>query len=150
MHEARHLLRRAAGGDRSHLIDPALEFRPSQSVYNDPVEAVDDSALGARRQRKPEPRGYLVAGNTRLRDRREIRECRRALGRGDREGARVAGFYLFDGAVESVKQHLHLSRHQIGESRTRAAIGHMHHLHTRHGIDSSAAMCGVEPMPPEP
>jgi hypothetical protein len=74
----------------------------------------------------------LVTWKPRFGDGGQVRKCARALRPGDRQRAHLAVAHQADRGRQRREHDRHVAAEQIGQCRTRAAIGHVVELDARH------------------
>src|SRR5262245_7302271 len=100
---------------------PSLQFGIGEARIDLLVEFVDDLGGRVLGRADAEPSACLVARDE-FAHRRDIRQRGRAIRRGHRQRAQLAGTDMFDRGGHIVEQDLNLSTDEIGDRWCRAAI----------------------------
>ena len=103
------------------------------------AELVDDRLRRARRRDDAVVQHRLVAGQRRFRDRRQVREDRRALGAGHRERPHLALLHQRDRRRQRAEINPDMAADQIGQRRRAALVGNMGQLDAGDGSEILAA-----------
>ena len=115
-----------------------LESFGLHRLCNRLVETVDDIGRRFRRREEAVPGFRGIAGHTGLRDRRQLRKSRRALGGGDGDRAELAGLHQRCGAGDRREDDMDLAAEQVGDRGRRALVRHCRELDAGHVLEQFA------------
>ena len=121
----------------SEIGETGLQLGIGKPCVDRFVEHLNYLGRGVAGRADPIERGGLIA-RERLGHGRHVRQRVGAGSAGHRKRTQLAGLHIFDRRAQRGKQHLDLSRDQVGQRRRVAAIRHVYQIDAGHQLEQFA------------
>ena len=104
-------------------VDALLHVVGADQLAQFGAELVDDLLRRAGRRQQAVMQHGFESGHAGFVEGRHVRQQRKALGAGDRDGAQLAGLDIAERRRQHAERHRHVTAEQIGHQRRRAFVG---------------------------
>src|SRR5467141_1179457 len=134
----RELLGRAARRLVPDLAEPRLEHWRDDRLVDRGIQLVDDGSRHSRRSDHAAPGRRVVARDSRLGDRRQVRKTRRAPRAAHRERLDLARARVSGNRVEALEHQLYVACDQVVDRHRPALVGYVNDLRAGHVLEELA------------